>query len=397
MGDPRVEECCTPDTKVLRKDYKIVILGAVLGVMAFAVPFWNNEVHQLIYAMVAVAVCLSLTFFALPVQVAKINVYILFCRMATLDFRYPLLQWYTAEAEICPPSKFPNFTNTVYQAVGLVCGNLATLFGVYLFEVYVCHWNVRKAFWVTTVFTIIAASFDLSMLTGFNRTLFAPLGFGDINPFGMGRLDDLLGFLLGTQALKPIATTLDDMPATVLLSKLCPVGVETTVFAILAALQNIGFQVAGLWATQFIKAVGFNIQTGNETDPTDNGTCDTGKASNFYGPEGMDGITWGVVVGNILLPLLTIPATFILLPNKNLDENFACDEDEAVELGAPAQNGMVSVDNPGAALQGNPTFSKHPSFAIDEATTTASRVDRERASLVSLTRLGQGGGGSRFL
>lgn len=404
MGDPRVESACTPDTKVLSKDYKIVILGATLGVMAFAVPFWQDKVQQLIYANVAVVVCLSLTFFALPVSVAKINVYILFCRMATLDFRYPLLQWYTANEGLCSPEFFPNFSNTVYQAVGLVCGNLATLFGVYLFEVYVSHWNARKAFWVTTIFTIIAASFDLSMLTGFNRRLFAPLGFGDIRPFNMGRLDDLLGFLLGTQALKPIATTLDDMPATVLLSKLCPVGVETTVFAILAALQNIGFQVAGLWATQFIKAVGFNIQ--NKTTEDDDGNviswepiCDTGEASNFYGPVGMDGITWGVVVGNIILPLLTIPATFVLLPNRNLDENFAGDGEEAggaVELGAPGQNAMVSVDNPGAALQGNPGLSKHPSFAIDD-TSTANRSDRERASMVSLTRLGQGGGGSRFL
>merc|ERR1712204_58834 len=139
----------------------------------------------------------------------------------------------------------PNFTLTVYQALGQWIGQGATLLGVVLFQKFVSHWHAQRAFWVTTMFTVVAALFDLSMLTKFNRVIFSPLGFGNIKPFGF-RLDDLLGFLIGTQALKPIATTLDDMPASVLVSKFCPAGVETTVFAILAALQNLGMQISGL-------------------------------------------------------------------------------------------------------------------------------------------------------
>merc|ERR1712066_1024637 len=73
------------------------------------------------------------------------------------------------------------------------------------------------------------------------------------------RLDDMFGFLIGMQALKPIATTLDDMPSTVLLSKLCPAGVETTVFAMLAALMNLGLTVSGLMAGFVFSYYGVDI------------------------------------------------------------------------------------------------------------------------------------------
>merc|ERR1712151_871274 len=118
----------------------------------------------------------------------------------------------------------------------------------------------------------------LSMLTGFNRVMWAWLPVmstkvtwlcGDCpgpkcgcDPDGTGtlvegyRLDDMFGFLIGMQALKPIATTLDDMPSTVLLSKLCPAGVETTVFAMLAAIMNLGLTLSVLLAGYFFQIYG---------------------------------------------------------------------------------------------------------------------------------------------
>lgn len=216
----------------------------------------------------------------------------------------------------------------------MLVGNIATLFGVYLFEKFICKWNVRPAFWVTTVFTMFAALLDISMLTGFNRTMLAPF-----SQFKLGgsRMDDILGFLVGTQALKPIVTTLDDMPSTVLLSKLCPVGVETTVFAILAALQNLGFQISGLFAGQFLRSIAFKIKAVDEKSPA---RCDLGSSP----IEGVNGLAWGMILGNIILPLFTIPATWVLLPNRNLQDDFASDEPTSgareTEMTAPGTAGL---------------------------------------------------------
>merc|ERR1711976_657525 len=158
------------------------------------------------------------------------------------------------------------------------------------------------------------------------------------------RLDDMFGFLIGMQALKPIATTLDDMPSTVLLSKLCPAGVETTVFAILAALMNLGLTVSGLLAGEFYTYYEVDISSTRKFDETaGNNTvciggapkpgpegCFCGKnkegkdycekfTCNFgFSPlgEGINGISWTLIVWGMILPLTTIPATFFLIPNK---------------------------------------------------------------------------------
>merc|ERR1712113_1101196 len=183
-----------------------------------AFPLWGDLTTAstsllVAYSGIGVFGILGLTFWCLPQTVCLIFVYIMFCRIATLDVRYVLQQWYTTQD--CQADNPPRFPNTVYQMIGLVMGNLFTLVGVWLFENYVAYWNARAAFWVTTLFTIVAASFDLMMLTRFNQTLWSFL------------------------------------PFTVLLSKLCPAGVETTVFAMLAAIMNLGLTLSGLLAGFF--------------------------------------------------------------------------------------------------------------------------------------------------
>merc|ERR1719401_2527400 len=341
-----------------------------------------------------------MTFWSLPKQVALINVYIMFCRIAAMDVRYVLQQWYTTlKCNAGQPNpiepRLPNFPNTVYQMMGLVLGNACTLFGIWLFENYVYYWNSRKAFWVTTVFTMVAALFDLSMLTRFNQTMWAwfPAMSNRIS-FLCGedakgqptcsddgyRLDDLFGFLIGMQALKPIATTLDDMPATILLSKLCPAGVETTVFAMLAAIQNLGLTHSGLSASIFFDAFGVDMS----------GTkCQEGHSKILGFDLGVNGIQLALIFGGILLPATTIPATFCLIPDKPLNGKFVDDVPPAeVELA----NNPVHDDGHPAASFGR----QSPSYVGLGDAGIAPQDELEKASSLLFKRGGTGMG-SRVL
>merc|ERR1712156_580018 len=125
----------------------------------------------LAYSFLSVCAVLGMTFWCLPKTVCLIFVYIMFCRIATLDVRYVLQQWYTTQD--CSEDNLPHFPNTVYQMIGLVMGNFFTLVGIWLFENYVYYWNARASFWVPTLFTVVAAGFDLMMLTRFNQTLWS--------------------------------------------------------------------------------------------------------------------------------------------------------------------------------------------------------------------------------
>lgn len=329
MGDKKEDAPCKPKMDVVRRDFKIVGTGMFLGLWALMMAMLEivglGE-WQLIIGSIGLVLVISITFWSLPKAIAVINVYIMACRVMTFDFRYQLLQWYTAGPELCQHT--PHFPLVVYQAMGYVLGSIATLFGVWLFQNYVYYWNIRAAFWVTTLFTTVAALFDLSMLTGFNRTAFSIFPFisnarlsWDNAVFGKTaipvRLDDLMGFLIGTQALKPIVTTLDEMPATIMLSKLCPPGVETTVFAMLAAMQNLGLQISGLYAAEFLSLTDFNIENKTLEEGGFELECNEGN-----GWAGFNGIQSCLIVGGIILPLLTIPITFILLPNRKLNDDF---------------------------------------------------------------------------
>lgn len=406
MGDRKLENGCTPDRAILQKDSKIIATGSTLGIFAFVMiglslgGFGNRTL--LGTATFGILVALGMCFWSLPYSVAKINVYIIFCRIMVMDFNYVLLQWYTASEAQCG-SQTPHFPNTVYQMVGFVTANLMTLLGVYMFEKYVYYWNARRAFWVTTGFTIVASLFDLAMLTQFNRTVYSFLPFmknkvrwfcgtESCEPDGY-RLDDLFGFLMGSQGIKYIATTLDDMPSTVLLSKLCPVGVETTVFAILAALMNLGLQFSGFTAAEFLgfhnvtigkisleeyqNTTGALIPCPENTEDVNcyRDDCHLGEGASWTG---LNGLQWGLVVGGMILPLFTIPATWLFIPDKALCDNFIDEEEIEPATGAPA--------HPAAA------FAAHsPSFDPlnnRDGEQMATRDELERGSFLSLTRRG---------
>merc|ERR1719343_1872292 len=336
MGDPKSEKCCDFAGDIWRKDFKIIVTGLLLGLFAgmlvvfrlvdAPLPFGLTTASSgflLVYSFASVCLILGMTFWCLPKTVCLIFVYIMFCRIAVLDVRYVLQQWYTTQE--C--DDLPHFPNTVYQMIGLVMGNFFTLVGIWLFENYVYYWNARASFWVTTLFTVVAAGFDLMMLTRFNQTLWSwlPVMSEKVEWFcnedsctrGGYRLDDMFGFLIGMQALKPIADTLDSMPSTVLLSKLCPAGVETTVFAMLAAIMNLGLTLSGLLAGFFWEIFRVDIEV-----------CDYG-----WSPLGdsVNGLQWALIVGGVILPLTTIPATFCFIPNKPLNSNFVDEAPSAEE------------------------------------------------------------------
>ena len=93
------------------------------------------------------------------------------------------------------------------------------------------------------------------------------------------------------------------MPPVVLTSKLCPKNMESTVYALLAGFQNFGQQVA--------KSIGVYM-IGRYRIKTE-------EPCNF------DGLTGMIVLGHMVLPALTIPLTFFMLPNKRLDEELEND------------------------------------------------------------------------
>merc|ERR1712029_587159 len=101
------------------------------------------------------------------------------------------------------------------------------------------------------------------------------------------------------------------MPSNVLIGKLCPKNLEATVFAILAAMNNFGNTVAGIAGAYMVKHF-FNV----ELNPS-SGDCSNPAYM------GVSGLGWSKIVGFIIIPALSIPFTWLLLPKGRLNEDFA--------------------------------------------------------------------------
>lgn len=144
----------------------------------------------------------------------------------------------------------------------------------------------RRAFWTTTVLQVTAAIVDIAIVERWNRR---------------AGISDKVFYLLGDTIIQEVVLMLDWMPAIVLTSKLCPTGVESTVYALLAGFQNFGASVASSLGV-------LALDIGGIKTPTDK-PCD------------FTNLTLLIIIGHVVLPLLTIPLTFWLIPNAKMTDD----------------------------------------------------------------------------
>merc|ERR1712012_1028335 len=137
-----------------------------------------------------------------------------------------------------------------------------------------------------------------------------------------------MGF--GTQAIDKIIEMLDFMPSCVLIGKLCPRNMEATIFAVLAGSQNFGSTVASLAGGIFNKEMGLFIGGPTEEEgPIGYSKC-INPTYNILGVEWTT-LTIARAMGGIFLPMITVPLTFILLPDGLLTDDFV-DLDTQVQM-----------------------------------------------------------------
>ena len=169
-----------------------------------------------------------------------------------------------------------------YITYTTIVGAVSGLVGIMAFQQFLGDWSFRPLFWIGTILGVIGATFDLLIIYRANLALGIP---------------DKWFYVSGNAVLRPILGAAAHMPAIVLTSKLVPRGLESTTYALLAGFQNFGSVVSSQVGVYLTKAVG--IKTGD-------GDC------NF------DNLPTTIIFAHCLLPLLAIPFTFLLIPDKKM-------------------------------------------------------------------------------
>ncbi|KPA73158.1 putative pteridin transporter [Leptomonas pyrrhocoris] len=212
--------------EVILRNASVAVYGVVLtaGVIVLTILDIVGTTYQLLYGCVVISVVLCVAgFICIPVTIMKAN-FFGWCQLVSyFVITGATDNFYMADADCLPDG--PHFSQTFYNTVGAVIGNVAGLFGVYMFSRVFSKQSYRVTLIITTLVQVFASVFDIVIVERWNLYIGIP---------------DHAMYIMGDAVVYQVCYMLNFMPLNMLISRLCPKGCESTMFAILASFSNLG-------------------------------------------------------------------------------------------------------------------------------------------------------------
>jgi hypothetical protein len=343
------------------------------------------------------------SFRVLPPVIAKCNLYMYLVELFSISVQ--ALQFYYRGSPLCVPDG-PYFDNRYWLTITPILESFVSLAGVGVFETFMKGWGARQAFWVTTFVKCFASLVDNFIILRYNQAIGIP---------------DSLTYFIGGATIVALVETLDFLPSNVIIGKLCPKSIESTVYAILAGFSNMGSNVAVIEGKVFQAFLKVRMQEPRLVDADcmdefrqtlwpgepltrdasllgldkaqieeyllggDAPRCAYQAGYEFPGCN-IENLSLLVFCSQFIGPLLSIPLTFVLIPDVKLDGDFLnAEDDKNTELSAAARDVSANfVDNnelPSGAIK------KSTSTVLDSIAQVAAQGAPEGASVME--RLGR--------
>ena len=287
--DPEVISLCWGAVEVnkgvARRNWRIIVYSAIMtcAVVAMTCVTILGDTWDLLWASIAVCVAsTAVSFLFLPLVVAKANTYFYIHMLLYLQFTGAMDSFYMAKKECYPDG--PHFSYTFYNTIGAVIGNIAGIAGVTAFSYIFSKQGYRFTLIVTILVQIIASIFDIILVKRWNLAIGIP---------------DHAMYILGDAIVYEVCYYLAWMPMVLLLSRVCPRGSESMIYALVAGSGNLGTSMASTIGSILLEKA-WPIETKGA------GKCD------FHN------LPILLVVGHFCLPLLVIPISFVLIPSARI-------------------------------------------------------------------------------
>eukprot|EP00047_Mylnosiga_fluctuans_P003367 m.228796 g.228796 ORF g.228796 m.228796 type:complete len:516 (-) comp11791_c0_seq1:56-1603(-) len=276
---------------------------ALAAVILIPVSMFAGDTAVLVYALLSSAAMCALGFAVLPRMLAQCNLYMFLVSAMYIQIDGALDYFYTSDNECVPDGPDFSFTfyNTWSQIVQAIFGGI----GVVLFQTWMNGWRFRRLFWVPTLLRVAASLVDIFIVKRWNKAI------------GMS---DESAYMLGYNIIYQVAYMMEFMPAVILTSKLCPKGIEATMYALLAGFQNFGQGIALSLGRVFMGALHIESQA----------PCDFTRLPLL------------IVICHFIFPLATIPLTFFLIPDSKMTDDLI---DGASPAAAPGTYAPVRLDD----------------------------------------------------
>lgn len=269
-----------------------LVMFAGTVVLAFVGLTSSPEVTASVAIGIAVLITICFSVMLSPV-LAKFNVFGIIQSSMGLSLGGATFYFYTDTPEQYPDG--PHFTPFFFNSVMGVTSALFSLVGIYLYQRYMSTWKYRNIIVLTSVAYSIICLPDIIMFKRWNVQWGIP--------------DHV--FILGASVMEQIVYQWQWMPLVVILSYLCPKGMEATMYALLAGSFNLGSVIASNCGAVVL----------NWLDVKPRGLPGEGKQ--------FDNL-WLAVLISTIMPALTVASLFFLIPDARQNENILdADEDSA--------------------------------------------------------------------
>jgi hypothetical protein len=264
----------------------MIVLIACMGVTAPICTIIVNTADPIVGFVVSVFVCgasLLGAFYVFDARVAAICLYQVLINLSQPRMGAALDYFYTASSECVPNG--PAFSYTFYQTYAGVAGTCAQLVGTGVYQAFFSEMRFRTVLIVTAVIGAIGNSPDLLIITRFNLRL------------GMS---DQVSYMIGEAVMEPLMAALNYIPASTLLSKVVPKGMESSTYAFMAGMSNFASGISEISGGILMEMAGIKTNT---------------TPCNF------SNLWWLVLICHVLGPLVVgILAAGFLIPNSKQTE-----------------------------------------------------------------------------
>lgn len=274
----------------------VLIFAGVLLLTYCGIRYHDPYTNAMVSIAVAITMLVSFTLVLRPI-IAKFNAFSLIQTSLSLSTSGAAFYFYTDNEEQYPEG--PHFSEFFYNSVMGTVGALFSLVGIWLYQRYMSSWRYRELLIFTNVVYAILSLLDVIMFSRLNVKWGIP--------------DHM--FVLSAAVLQHVIWQWKWMPQVVILSYLCPKGMEATMYALLAGCHNLGNTIASSCGALLLERLG--------VDPR--GAPNEGhKFKNL----------WVASAVSTVLPLVTILLLFWLIPDARQKERLIDEDDHDATAGS---------------------------------------------------------------
>uniref|UniRef100_A0A7S1PNK9 Folate/biopterin transporter n=1 Tax=Alexandrium catenella TaxID=2925 RepID=A0A7S1PNK9_ALECA len=220
----------------------VPVIAVLVGAIALTICGLtiHNKLVRLIIALLCLALVLASINVALRPEISRIISFYIVQSAVHVSFSGASFYFYTDTEDELPGG--PHFSKTFFTTVLGIVSAVCSLIGLWMYIKWFKHWGYRKILYVTNVVLCIAYLLDIVQFTRLNKRI--------------GVNDHI--FCLGSHTVQRLVARIAWMPQVLVLSQMCPKGLEGTMYAILAGSANFGGSIASFIGAYLLHISGVN-------------------------------------------------------------------------------------------------------------------------------------------